>query len=44
MIRKVAKADKLIEALVMLDNSRIVRGHAMVEQGGHVIDSVTKIG
>ena len=42
--QKVAKADKLIEALVMLDTSRIVaRGYAMVEQGGHVIDSVTKI-
>ena len=42
--QKVAKADKLIEALVMLDTSRIVaRGYAMVEQGGHVIDSVSKI-
>lgn len=42
--QKVAKADKLIEALTMLDTSRIVaRGYAMVEQGGHVIDSVTKI-
>ena len=42
--QKVAKADKLMEALVMLDTSRIVaRGYAMVEQGGHVIDSVTKI-
>ena len=42
--QKVAKADKLIEALVMLDTSRIVaRGYAMIEQGGHVIDSVTKI-
>ena len=42
--QKVAKADKLIETLVMLDTSRIVaRGYAMVEQGGHVIDSVTKI-
>ena len=42
--QKVAKADKLIKALVMLDTSRIVaRGYAMVEQGGHVIDSVTKI-
>ena len=42
--QKVAKADKLIEALVMLDTSRIVaRGYAMVEQKGHVIDSVSKI-
>ena len=42
--QKVAKADKLIEALVMLDTSRIVaRGYAMVAQGGHVIDSVSKI-
>ena len=42
--QKVAKADKLIEALVMLDTSRIVaRGYAMVEQGGHVVDSVSKI-
>ena len=42
--QKVAKADKLIEALVMLDTSRIVaRGYAIVEQGGHVIDSVSKI-
>lgn len=42
--QKVAKADKLMEALIMLDTSRIVaRGYAMVEQGGHVIDSVSKI-
>ncbi len=42
--QKVAKADKLMEALIMLDTSRIVaRGYAMVEQGGHVIDSVAKI-
>ena len=42
--QKVAKADKLIEALTMLDTSRIVaRGYAIVEQGGHVIDSVSKI-
>ena len=42
--QKVAKADKLIEALTMLDTSRIVaRGYAMVEQGGHVVDSVSKI-
>lgn len=42
--QKVAKADKLIEALTMLDTSRIVaRGYAMVEQKGHVIDSVSKI-
>ncbi|MDO5078098.1 MAG: exodeoxyribonuclease VII large subunit [Streptococcus minor] len=42
--QKMAKADKLMEALTMLDTSRIVaRGYAMVEQKGHVIDSVTKI-
>ena len=42
--QKVAKADKLMEALTMLDTSRIVaRGYAMVEQKGHVIDSVSKI-
>ncbi len=42
--QKVAKADKLMEALTMLDTSRIVaRGYAMVEQGGHVVDSVSKI-
>ncbi len=42
--QKVAKADKLMEALTMLDTSRIVaRGYAMVEQEGHVIDSVAKI-
>ena len=42
--QKVAKADKLMEALIMLDTSRIVaRGYAMVEQGGHVVDSVSKI-
>ncbi|MGT2710971.1 exodeoxyribonuclease VII large subunit [Streptococcus oriscaviae] len=41
---KMAKADKLIEALVMLDTSRIVaRGYAIVEQNGRVIDSVEKI-
>ena len=42
--QKVAKADKLMKALTMLDTSRIVaRGYAMVEQKGHVIDSVSKI-
>ena len=42
--QKVGKADKLMEALTMLDTSRIVaRGYAMVEQKGHVIDSVSKI-
>ena len=42
--QKVAKADKLMEALTMLDTSRIVaRGYAMVEQKAHVIDSVAKI-
>ncbi len=41
---KMAKADKLIEALVMLDTSRIVaRGYAIVEQDGRVIDSVEKL-
>ncbi|CQR25249.1 exodeoxyribonuclease VII large subunit [Streptococcus varani] len=42
--QKVAKAEKLMEALTMLDTSRIVaRGYAMVEQGGRVIDSITQI-
>ena len=42
--QKVAKADKLMEALTMLDTSRIVaRGYAVVERGGHVVDSVSKI-
>lgn len=41
---KLAKADKLIEALTMLDTSRIVaRGYAMVLQGGRVIDSVENV-
>ena len=41
---KLAKADKAIESLTMLDTSRIVaRGYAIVEQGGRVIDSVDKI-
>lgn len=41
---KIAKADKLIEAMTMLDTSRIVaRGYAMLEQAGRVIDSVEKI-
>ncbi|WP_105106676.1 exodeoxyribonuclease VII large subunit [Streptococcus suis] len=41
---KMAKADKLIEALTMLDTSRIVaRGYAMIRQDGRVIDSVEKI-
>ncbi|HFR3342717.1 TPA: exodeoxyribonuclease VII large subunit [Streptococcus suis] len=41
---KMAKADKLIEAMTMLDTSRIVaRGYAMLEQAGRVIDSVEKI-
>lgn len=41
---KAAKADKLTEALTMLDTSRIVaRGYAMVLAAGQVIDSVEKI-
>ncbi|MFH0358148.1 MULTISPECIES: exodeoxyribonuclease VII large subunit [unclassified Streptococcus] len=41
---KMAKADKLIEAMTMLDTSRIVaRGYAILEQAGRVIDSVEKI-
>ncbi len=41
---KLAKADKLMEALTMLDTSRIVaRGYALIEQGGRVLDSVEKI-
>ncbi|HFR3773989.1 TPA: exodeoxyribonuclease VII large subunit [Streptococcus suis] len=41
---KMAKADKLIEALIMLDTSRIVaRGYAMLLQDGRVLDSVETI-
>ncbi|HFI0977042.1 TPA: exodeoxyribonuclease VII large subunit [Streptococcus suis] len=41
---KMAKADKLIEALTMLDTSRIVaRGYAMIRQDGRVIDSVDNV-
>ncbi|HFI2692750.1 TPA: exodeoxyribonuclease VII large subunit [Streptococcus suis] len=41
---KMSKADKLIEALTMLDTSRIVaRGYAMIRQDGRVIDSVENI-
>ncbi len=41
---KLAKADKLIEALTMLNTSRIVaRGYAMVLQDGRVIDSVENV-
>lgn len=41
---KMSKADKLIEALTMLDTSRIVaRGYAMIRQDGRVIDSVETI-
>lgn len=41
---KMAKADKLIEAMTLLDTSRIVaRGYAMLEQDGRVVDSVEKI-
>ncbi|MGT2911734.1 exodeoxyribonuclease VII large subunit [Streptococcus cameli] len=42
--QKVARADKLMDALSLLDTSRIVaRGYAMVQQDGQVIDSVQKI-
>ncbi|HFI0481356.1 TPA: exodeoxyribonuclease VII large subunit [Streptococcus suis] len=41
---KMAKADKLIEALTMLDTSRIVaRGYAMIRQDGRVIDRVENV-
>ncbi|HEM3529448.1 TPA: exodeoxyribonuclease VII large subunit [Streptococcus suis] len=41
---KMAKADKLIEALTMLDTSRIVaRGYAMILRDGRVLDGVEKI-
>lgn len=41
---KMAKADKLIETLTMLDTSRIVaRGYAMIRQDGRVIDSVENV-
>lgn len=41
---KMSKADKLIEALTMLDTSRIVaRGYAMLLQDGRVIDSVENV-
>ncbi|TCD46005.1 exodeoxyribonuclease VII large subunit [Streptococcus sp. X16XC17] len=41
---KLARAEKLMEALIMLDTTRIVaRGYAMVEQEGQIIDSVEKI-
>ncbi|NQN87140.1 exodeoxyribonuclease VII large subunit [Streptococcus suis] len=41
---KMSKADKLIEALTMLDTSRIVaRGYAMLLQDGRVLDSVETI-
>ena len=42
--QKVARADKAIEALTMLDTSRIVaRGYAIIEQEGRVLDCVNKI-
>lgn len=42
--QKVARADKLMEALAMLDTTRIVaRGYALLEQDGRVLDSVNKI-
>ncbi|MBY5033723.1 exodeoxyribonuclease VII large subunit [Streptococcus gallolyticus] len=41
---KMARADKLMEALAMLDTTRIVaRGYAILEQDGRVLDSVEKI-
>lgn len=41
---KMSKADKLIEALTMLDTSRIVaRGYAILLQDGRVLDSVETI-
>lgn len=41
---KMAQADKQIEALAMLDTSRIIaRGYAMIHQHHQVIDSVEKI-
>lgn len=41
---KLARAEKLMEALTMLDTTRIVaRGYAMVEQDGRLIDSVKNI-
>lgn len=41
---KVARADKAIEGLSLLDTSRIVaRGYAIVEQDGRVLDSVDQI-
>ncbi|HEL2441955.1 TPA: exodeoxyribonuclease VII large subunit [Streptococcus suis] len=41
---KMSKADKLIEALTMLNTSRIVaRGYAMIRQDGRVIDSVENV-
>lgn len=42
--QKVARADKLMETLAMLDTTRIVaRGYALLEQDGRVLDSVHKI-
>ncbi|HFI0394196.1 TPA: exodeoxyribonuclease VII large subunit [Streptococcus suis] len=41
---KMAKADKMIEALTMLDTSRIVaRGYAMILQDGRVLDGVENV-
>ncbi|MEW4353315.1 exodeoxyribonuclease VII large subunit [Streptococcus pneumoniae] len=41
---KVAEVKRLANILLMLDTSRIVaRGYAIVEQNGHVIDSVQKV-
>ncbi|WP_155973948.1 exodeoxyribonuclease VII large subunit [Streptococcus ruminantium] len=41
---KMSRADKLIEALIMLDTSRIIaRGYAIVIQNGCVLDSVETI-
>lgn len=42
--QKAGKADKLMEALTMLDTSRIVaRGYAMIEKNGQIIDSAQEI-
>ncbi len=41
---KMLKAEKLSEALMLLDTSRIIaRGYAMVQQSGHVLESVTQV-
>ena len=41
---KMSKADKLIEALTMLDTSRIIaRGYALVEKEGKVLSSIHQV-